>query len=399
MIARNVLAIQELIASHPDAEKVKAFLASGLRFPVVEGSSVTFVWAGQADGVTLRHWIYGLESDSALIRVPGTDLFYLTIEIPHGSRVEYKYETRRDGGSQWIEDPLNPNRARDPYGANSVLHGEGYAIPAWTHKDPLAREGKIEPLTVGSRALGGGRTVQVYLPARFRRTRRYPLIVVHDGSDYLSYAGMKTILDNLIHRLEIPDVIVTFTDSPDRLREYANDERHARFLTEELVPELVLRFPIYDRPQARCLMGASFGAVASFSTAYRYPGFWGRLLLQSGSFAFTDIGKRNRRGPLFDRVVECMNRYREEPIAVSERVFVSCGVYESLIYENRSMVPLLDADGHAGPLRRGTRRPQLGELARPAARGAVLGLPWTAHVRLRVIRIHHIRARRPWQTS
>jgi enterochelin esterase-like enzyme len=153
------------------------------------------------------------------------------------------------------------------------------------------------------------------------------------------------VLDNLIHRLEIPDMIVAFTDSPDRLREYANDERHAKFLTEELLPDLTGRLPIIDRPQARCLMGASFGAVAAFSTAYRYPGVWGRLLLQSGSFAFTDIGTRNRRGPLFDRVVEFVNQVREEPSAVSERVFMSCGVYESLIYENRSLVPLLDATG------------------------------------------------------
>jgi len=342
---RAVTAIQELLASGPTPEKVQAFLGSGKRFPIVEGSSVTFIWYGQADGVTLRHWIYGLESDSALSRVAGTDLFHLTLEIPHGSRVEYKYEVHRGSTNQWIEDPFNPNRARDPFGANSVLQGEGYAIPTWTAKDPLAREGSLETLTFHSTVLGGKRNCQLYLPARFRKTRLYPLLVVHDGSDYLNYTGMKTILDNLIHRLEIPDLIVAFTDSPDRLREYANDERHARFLTEELVPDLAKRLPLYDRPQARCMMGASFGAVASFSTALRYPGFWGRLVLQSGSFAFTDIGKRNRRGPLFDRVVECVNQYREDPVAVSERVFVSCGVYESLIYENRSMVPLLDATG------------------------------------------------------
>ena len=92
-------------------------------------------------------------------------------------------------------------------------------------------------------------------------------------------------------------------------------------------------------------MGASFGAIASFSTAVRYPNVWGRLLLQSGSFAFTDIGRTNRRGPRFDRVVEFVNNYRAEPKAVSQKVFVSCGVYESLIYENRSLVPLLDATG------------------------------------------------------
>jgi acetyl-CoA carboxylase carboxyltransferase component len=98
-------------------------------------------------------------------------------------------------------------------------------------------------------------------------------------------------------------------------------------------------------PAITIMMGASFGAVASFSTACRYPDYWGRLLLQSGSFAFTDIGRGNRRGPLFDRVVEFVNEYRAAPRAVSQRVFMSCGVYESLIYENRSLVPLLDATG------------------------------------------------------
>lgn len=337
------LAIHKLIDGRIDAGRIQAFL-HGRKFPIVEGTSVTFVWMGHADSVQLRHWIFGLESSNALTRVPGTDLWYLTLEIPSNSRVEYKYEIHRGGHSGWIEDPLNPNRARDPFGANSVLQSEGYEDPTWTNHDPITRPGAIEPFTFESNALGR-RTGHLYLPARFRRSRQYPLLVVHDGSDYLNYAGMQTVLDNLIHRLEIPDMIVAFTDSPDRLQEYANDERHARYLTEELVPDLAARFPLYDQAQARCIMGASFGAVSALSTAYRYPGFWGRLLVQSGSFAFTDIGKRNRRGPLFDRVVEFVNTYRAQPKAVSERVFVSCGVYESLIYENRSMVPLLSATG------------------------------------------------------
>lgn len=338
------LAIHSLLDGHADGGKVDAFLANR-SFPLVEGPNVTFIWRGEAEGVSLRHWIYGLETSNSLTRVPNTDLFYLTLDIPPKSRVEYKYEVHRHGGSQWIEDPRNPNRARDPFGANSVVHGEGYQIPEFTRHDPEARPGFLEPFRFNSRALGGWRSGHIYLPARFRRTRLYPLLVVHDGADYLNYASMKTVLDNLIHNLEIPDVIVAFTDSPDRLREYANDESHARFLTEELMPDLTRRLPILDKPQARCLMGASFGAVAAFSTAYRYPNVWGRLLLQSGSFAFTDIGKSNRRGPLFDKVVEYMNQYRSDPVAVSERVFVSCGVYESLIYENRSLVPMLDATG------------------------------------------------------
>jgi enterochelin esterase family protein len=91
-------------------------------------------------------------------------------------------------------------------------------------------------------------------------------------------------------------------------------------------------------------MGASLGAVAALSTAWRYPEVYGKLLLQSGSFAFTDIGE-NRRGPAFEPVVRFVNAYRNDPAKVADRVFVSCGTYESLIYENRSLVPLLQSTG------------------------------------------------------
>lgn len=91
-------------------------------------------------------------------------------------------------------------------------------------------------------------------------------------------------------------------------------------------------------------MGASLGAVASLSTAIRYPNFYGRLLLQSGSFAFSDIGSHDR-GPVFDPIADMVNAYRAAPTEVTEKVFVSCGMYESLIYENRSLVPMLQSTG------------------------------------------------------
>ncbi|MFO7566133.1 MAG: alpha/beta hydrolase-fold protein [Enhygromyxa sp.] len=336
-------AIRALLAKAPELD-VDAWM-QGRSFPLVEGKNATIIWRGDADEVRLRHFIFGLETSQPLARVEGTDLWYLELEIPPRSRIEYKLEIRRGDHNKWIRDPLNPHLARDPFGANSVLQGAGYEIPPWTRPDPKARPGTLEPLSMRSEAFGQARTGHLYLPARFRRSRRYPLLVIHDGSDYLKYSGLKVVLDNLIERLEIPPLIAVFVDSPDRLREYANDERHARFLTEELAPRLAERLPIINTPRGRCLMGASFGGVAALSTAVRYPGFWGRLLLQSGSFAFTDIGHTNHRGPLFNPVVEFMNGFREAPTAISERVFVSCGVYESLIYENRSLVPLLDETG------------------------------------------------------
>jgi enterochelin esterase family protein len=168
---------------------------------------------------------------------------------------------------------------------------------------------------------------------------------VHDGDDYLHYARLQTVLDNLIHRLDVGDVVVALTSSPDRLREYADDPRHARFLTRELLPELERQVPLVDRPSARCLMGASFGAVAALSAAVRAPGVYDALILQSGSFVFTDIGSDHGGGPVFDPVVRFVNAFRERPRRVVSRMFVSCGVYEPLIYRNRSMVPLFTETG------------------------------------------------------
>ena len=68
------------------------------------------------------------------------------------------------------------------------------------------------------------------------------------------------------------------------------------------------------------------------------------LFLSSGSFAFSDIGEHDK-GPIFDNTVELINSFRREPKGFADRVFVSCGMYESLIYENRSLVPVLQRSG------------------------------------------------------
>ena len=40
-----------------------------------------------------------------------------------------------------------------------------------------------------------------------------------------------------------------------------------------------------------------------------------------------------------------MNEFRENPGQPGEKIYMSCGMYESLIYENRSLVPRLQAQG------------------------------------------------------
>ncbi|MDF8263933.1 alpha/beta hydrolase-fold protein [Luteipulveratus flavus] len=338
-------AIERLLARKPlDESAVDRFLARH-QVPVVEGARCTFLYRGAADEVFVIHRIVGLPQRVPMQRVGETSLWFAVLELPAGSRVEYQLEVRRGSDVVSGNDPLNPRVAHSPVGSSSVCAASGYVVPPWVTPDPEARPGSLEELVLPSRALRRDARCQVYLPARFRRTHSYPLLVVHDGSDYLQYAAMKTVLDNLIHRLDMAETVVVFTDPGSREVEYPNNAAHARFVVSDLLPALASSLPLLDRPSARCLTGASFGGVASLSVAYRNPGVFGSLLLQSGSFVFTDIGFDHGGGQVFDPVVKFMNRFRARPRRVADRIYQSCGVYEPLIVPNRSMVPVFEGAG------------------------------------------------------
>lgn len=329
--------------SSPDKAEIDALIRD-TDFPLVDGTDVTFVYRGDVEAVFLRCWIAGLDTAQPFQALEGTNLWATTIELPKGSRIEYKFEVVSGGEKQLILDPLNDVIAHDPFGANSVCQGYGYERPEWSVYNPVSREGSLHRKQVQSTAFGESREIQVYLPATYRDNRRYPLLVVHDGEDYLRYADLKAVLDNLTHRLEIPSVIAALVQSSDRLKEYSGNDSHAKFLVDDLLPFMAAEYPLIDDAESRCLMGASFGGVASLHTAWRYPESFGSLLLQSGSFAFSDIGRHNR-GPVFDPVVRFMNEFREQTEQPTKRAFISCGMYESLIYENRSLVPHLQKKG------------------------------------------------------
>jgi enterochelin esterase-like enzyme len=339
------LAINRLKDRKPlDGSAVDRFLARH-EVPIVEGDRCTFLFRGEADEVHLVQRILGLPNRLALRRLWGTDVWYLVLELPEGSRVEYQIEITRGDQHERFNDPLNPKLSHSPVGSSSVCFATGYTTPDWTFPDPEARPGELTNLVLRSRALHRDCEVELYLPARFRRTATYPLLVVHDGGDFLCYAAAKVVLDNLIHRLDVAEMVVAFIHAEDRLNEYANSTAHARYVTDELVPLLERDFPLVGQRSGRCLLGSSFGAVAALSAANRSPDTYGSLALMSGSFVFTDIGTDHGGGPAFDPVVKFVNSYRARPRRVADRVFVSCGVYEPLIVRNRSMVPTFESAG------------------------------------------------------
>ena len=336
--------LRALIVGGPASERrVQGFLSRN-HFPLVERDAVTFVFQGEADAVYLQHFMRGIPGGLPFERLAGTSLWQVRLRIPENSRFEYKFDVVRNGEGVWINDPLNPVHATDPFGSNSEGRSHGYAPPSWTEPDADAPSGRLETVAVESRAFGETREIGIYLPASFAEDGAYPLLVLHDGKDFVDHAGLTTVLDNLIHRGDAPPLIGVLARPGERNGEYTGDPRHADFLTEEVLPLIRQRFPVRHEPEACVLMGSSLGAVASLATAFRHPGTYGALVLMSGSFIF-DRTLLAARDPLFERVADFVDEVRSDPARLPRHAFVSCGLFEGLIQQNRILGRFLSEQG------------------------------------------------------
>jgi enterochelin esterase-like enzyme len=338
--ARNRRALARLRSEGNTPEAIDRLLHEN-RIPLVEGSTCTFLWRGEADWVGIEHRTMGVPIPLQLRRLRGTDLWHVSIELPRAARIQYRILVRREGHDESMNDPLNPRVVGDAVGSQSVLETEGYVTPDWTYPDPSAVAGELVDLHLPSRALRRDAHVSLYIPSRMRRDRRMPLLVVHDGGDFLNFSSMGTVLDNLMHRRLMADCVVAFTYPGDRLREYAASAAHSRFLTTELVPQIEGRLQLRGDPRSRVLMGASFGGVAALSAAVRAPGFYGGLLLESPSLRFTEASAPATFGDVFEPVVRFVNSVRAKPKKVTDRLFLTYGAFEPLAVPDRAMTEVL----------------------------------------------------------
>ncbi len=334
--------IDRLRAAAADPAALDALLGEAT-VPIVEGTSCTFLWRGDADAVGVEHRVTGLPDPVVMRRLRGGgDLWHATVELPPGSRIEYRILVRRGGDIESVLDPLNPKQAHDPSGSKSVLEAGGYETPWWAVADPAVVPGELVEVRIPSRHLKREARVTLYLPVRMRRRDRLPLLVMHDGGDFLNFSGVATVLDNLMHHRLVADTLVALTHPGERLSEYAASPAHSRFLTAELVPRLERTMPLRADPAGRVLAGASMGAIASLAAAVRAPGFYGGLLLQSGTFYYRVAGRSRREGPL-EPVLRFVNGIRAAPRLVAERIFLSVGAFEPSADHNRGMAATLQA--------------------------------------------------------
>jgi enterochelin esterase-like enzyme len=308
--------------------------------PFIQGDTATFTYVGDAEGVRVVTFMSLFPELPAMERLTGTDLWHVTVELPRGSRVEYQLVVDLPDRTHYILDPLNRREAKDPFGANSVAHGPGYVDPAWCSPAVDASPGAIETVEIEATAFGDRRTMQFYRPAGYPQDEPYRMIVLHDGSDLIEYAALSTVLDNLIGAGAVEPVVAVLLDPVDRLVEYGASDRHAAHIVEDVLPLASAEFGVGTHREHRLIGGASMGAVAALSTAWRYPGAFDATVLLSGTF-ITATGGPWHRSTALQPVVDFVDAFTADPRDPAQRAWVACGAYEALSQDNRAFLPVL----------------------------------------------------------
>jgi enterochelin esterase family protein len=178
--------------------------------------------------------------------------------------------------------------------------------------DSLEQEGvphgkMVGPLSVPCKVYPGtAHTYWVYVPAQYNKSKPAALMIFNDGQAFKNEKGdirAQNVLDNLIHRREIPVMIGVFINpgktpeqpepnpkewgdrTTNRPTEYNTpDDKYARIICDELLPVLYKDYNISKDPEQHAIGGASSGAIAAFMVAWERPDQFRKAISFIGSF-------------------------------------------------------------------------------------------------------------------
>jgi enterochelin esterase family protein len=181
---------------------------------------------------------------------------------------------------------------------------------------------------------GARRDYWVYVPHQYDPATPAAVMVFQDGHAYVGEAGhfrVPIVFDNLIHAGAMPATIGIFLnpghvgDQPPETPWHASNrsfeydtlsDQYARFLIDEILPEVGARWKLTDDPDQRAICGLSSGGICSFTVAWERPDAFRKVLSHIGSF--TDI----RGGHVYPSLI------RKQPVRPL-RVFLQDGEADS----------------------------------------------------------------------
>jgi enterochelin esterase family protein len=153
----------------------------------------------------------------------------------------------------------------------------------------------------------------VYVPAQYTADKPACVLVFQDGQRATRTNGslrVPQVMENLIAKKEMPVTIGIFITPGARGEEYveapgggnpnnraaeydALNDRYARFLIEEMLPEVGKTYNLTKDPEGRAIGGTSSGAICAFTVAWERPNAFRKVISCIGSY--TSIGYRPAR--------------------------------------------------------------------------------------------------------
>jgi enterochelin esterase-like enzyme len=261
-----------------------SFMNAGHPLPYAESDTlVHFIYQGSASSIQIAGDATFWNPQLDMIHIAGTNFWYYSAIYPADARLDYKYVIN---GSSWILDPKNPNTCNGGFGPNSELRMPSYIVPPEISFYSNIAHGTIKDTTFHSSALGDTRSVKVYLPPAYSpQGNDYPVMLFHDGLEYISLANANNILDYLIAQHLIVPVIGIFVPPVDRTAEYAGNkiDKFTSFIVDELMPVMEQKYRISMDPHQRAMAGASNGGNIALYIGAKYPGKFGKIAAQSSN--------------------------------------------------------------------------------------------------------------------
>lgn len=187
--------------------------------------------------------------------------------------------------------------------ATSHQGADAYSLGPDSMPQSGVPKGKVEQLkfTTSKVFPGTERDWWIYVPAQYDASKPACVMFFCDGGGMQSDKGqyrVPIVFDNLIAKKEMPVTIGVFinpgtipgaepSSKPRSNRSFEYDTVHdlyARFLLEEIVPDLQKRYRLTDNPAGWATCGNSSGGICAFTTAWERPDKFGKVVSHIGSF-------------------------------------------------------------------------------------------------------------------
>lgn len=314
------------------AAMVDSFMNSVGRFPLVEHDTLChFLYRGSASSVSVAGDANGWSSGaSRMSKVATTNLWYFTSTFEPDARLDYKFVLNN---SSWILDPRNLYTVSGGFGPNSELRMPGYVGAPELLVQPSIPRGTLRDTVFFSSNLGNSRRIRIYAPPGYdESTDSLPVVVFHDGLDYISLAYTNVILDNLIHARRIRPVIAVFVPAVNRTAEYAGSQmdKFSAFIVDEVMAYVDASYRTRRDPSARATIGASNGGNIALWLGLNFPHMFGNIGAQSSNI-----------------IQSISTGFRQLP-ALALKLYLDLGTYDipQLIPLVRDFIPLIDSMGY-----------------------------------------------------